>query len=78
MTTADTHYTVAGLKQGQTYTFKVEAVGRGIKYSKRERLSDVYPNELVPVEGYRWSGFGPRETVHLIPGKAVSKEAKSK
>jgi exo-poly-alpha-galacturonosidase len=78
MTTADTHYTVTGLKQGQTYTFKVEAVGRGIKYSKRERLSDVEPNGLVPVAGYRWSGFGPSETVHLIPGKAISEEEKSK
>ncbi|MDR6120585.1 exo-poly-alpha-galacturonosidase [Bacillus sp. SLBN-46] len=78
MTTAKTNYTVTGLKQGQTYTFKVEAVGRGIKYSKRERLSDVEPNGLVPVAGYRWSGFGPSETVHLIPGKAVSEEAKSK
>ncbi|WML58033.1 fibronectin type III domain-containing protein [Neobacillus sp. PS2-9] len=78
ITTANTHYMVTGLKQGKTYTFKVEAVGRGMKYSKRERLSDVYPNGLVPVAGYRWSGFGPSETVHLIPGKAISEEAKSK
>jgi exo-poly-alpha-galacturonosidase len=78
MTTAKTNYTVTGLKQGQTYTFKVEAVGRGIKYSKRERLSDVEPNGLVPVAGYRWSGFGPSKTVHLIPGKAISEEEKSK
>jgi exo-poly-alpha-galacturonosidase len=78
MTTANTNYTVSGLKQGKTYTFKVEAVGLGMKYSKRERLSDVYPNGLVPVAGYRWSGFGPSETVHLIPGKAISEEAKSK
>lgn len=70
MTTADTNYTVTGLKQGKKYTFKVEAVGKGIKYSKRERLSDVLPNGLVKVPGYRWSGFGPSTTVHLIPGKA--------
>jgi exo-poly-alpha-galacturonosidase len=78
MTTAETNYTVTGLKQGKKYTFKVEAVGRGIKYSKRERLSDVIPNGLVKVDGYRWSGNGPSETVHLIPGKAVSEEAKDK
>ncbi|WP_088042562.1 fibronectin type III domain-containing protein [Bacillus sp. EAC] len=70
MTTAKTNYTVTGLKKGEKYTFKVEAVGQGIKYSKRERLSDVIPNGLVKVLGYRWSGFGPSETVHLIPGKA--------
>ncbi|MED4205254.1 hypothetical protein [Neobacillus mesonae] len=58
------------LKQGKKYTFKVEAVGRGIKYSKRERLSDVLPNGLTQVYGYRWSGFGPSQTVHLIPGEA--------
>ncbi|MFB3168271.1 fibronectin type III domain-containing protein [Neobacillus sp. 179-C4.2 HS] len=78
MTTSETNYTVTGLKQGKKYTFKVEAVGRGIKYSKRERLSDVIPNGLVKVDGYRWSGNGPSETVHLIPGKAVSEEAKDK
>jgi exo-poly-alpha-galacturonosidase len=78
MTTDLTNYTVTGLKQGQKYTFKVEAVGRGIKFSKRERLADVIPNGLVKVFGYRWSGYGPSETVHLIPGKAVSEEAKSK
>jgi exo-poly-alpha-galacturonosidase len=78
MTTAETNYTVTGLKQGKKYTFKVEAVGRGIKYSKRERLSDVEPNGLVKVYGYRWSGNGPSESVHLIPGKAVSEEAKDK
>ncbi|HZH62815.1 MAG TPA: fibronectin type III domain-containing protein [Metabacillus sp.] len=72
ITTAETNYTVTGLKQGKKYTFKVEAVGKGIKYSKRERLSDVFPNGLVEVAGYRWSGFGPSETVHLIPGKAAS------
>lgn len=70
MTTADTNYTVTGLKQGKKYTFKVEAVGKGIKYSKRERLSDVLPNGLAEIPGYRWSGFGPSTTVHLIPGKA--------
>ncbi|TCN26308.1 fibronectin type III domain-containing protein [Mesobacillus foraminis] len=70
MTTADTNYTVTGLKQGKKYTFKVEAVGKGTKYSKRERLSDVLPNGLAEVSGYRWSGFGPSSTVHLIPGKA--------
>lgn len=78
MTTDLTNYTVTGLKQGQKYTFKVEAVGRGIKFSKRERLADVIPNGLLKVFGYRWSGYGPSETVHLIPGKAVSEEAKSK
>jgi exo-poly-alpha-galacturonosidase len=78
MTTFETNYTVTGLKQGKKYTFKVEAVGRGVKYSKRERLSDVEPNGLVKVDGYRWSGNGPSETVHLIPGKAVSEEAKNK
>lgn len=78
MTTADTSYTVTGLKQGKRYTFKVEAVGHGIKYSKRERLSDVLPNGLVEVSGYRWSGFGPSVDVHLIPGKAKSEQAKSK
>ncbi|WP_121612678.1 fibronectin type III domain-containing protein [Mesobacillus foraminis] len=71
MTTADTNYTVTGLKQGKKYTFKVEAVGKGTKYSKRERLSDVLPNGLVEVPGYRWSGSGPSTTVHLIPGKAT-------
>ncbi len=78
MTTSETSYTVTGLKQGKRYTFKVEAVGHGIKYSKRERLSDVLPNGLVEVSGYRWSGFGPSVDVHLIPGKAKSEEAKSK
>ncbi|MEH7493544.1 fibronectin type III domain-containing protein [Neobacillus niacini] len=78
MTTAETNYTVKGLKQGKRYTFKVEAVGHGTKYSKRERLSDLHPNGLVKVDGYRWSGNGPSETVHLIPGKAVSVEAKDK
>jgi exo-poly-alpha-galacturonosidase len=78
MTTAVTNYTVTGLKQGKKYTFKVEAVGRGIKYSKRERFSDVIPNGLVKVDGYRWSGNGPSEKVHLIPGKAVNEEAKAK
>ncbi|WP_223596497.1 fibronectin type III domain-containing protein [Neobacillus bataviensis] len=77
-TTAETNYTVTGLKKGKVYTFKVEAVGRGIKYSKRERLSDVIPNGLEPVTGYRWSGSGPSKTIHLIPGAAVSEEAKSK
>ncbi|MEH7304609.1 fibronectin type III domain-containing protein [Neobacillus drentensis] len=77
MTTAETHYTVTGLKQGKQYTFKVEAVGQGIKDSKRERLSNVIPNGLERVFGYRWSGFGPSETVHLIPGKAISEQAKS-
>jgi exo-poly-alpha-galacturonosidase len=74
MTTADTHYTVTGLKKGKKYTFKVEAVGRGIKYSKRERLSDQIPNGLEKAFGYRWSGFGPSKTVHLIPGKAKSEK----
>ncbi|WP_056465410.1 fibronectin type III domain-containing protein [Bacillus sp. FJAT-25509] len=69
MTTAKTYYRVTGLKKGQQYTFKVEAVGQGIKYSKRERLSDVIPNGLEKVLGYRWSGFGPSETVHTRPGK---------
>lgn len=78
MTTANTNYTITGLKQGKTYTFKVEAVGRGMKFSKRERLSDVIPNGLAPVSGYRWSGFGPSENVHLIPGKAMSNQAKSR
>ena len=77
MTTSDTSYTVTGLKQGKRYTFKVEAVGHATKYSKRERLSDVLPNGLVEVSGYRWSGFGPSVDVHLIPGKAKSKQAKS-
>ncbi|MFB3169218.1 fibronectin type III domain-containing protein [Neobacillus sp. 179-C4.2 HS] len=65
MTTADTTYTVKGLDPGKEYTFKVEAVGKGIKYSKRERLSDQIPNGLVEVEGYRWSGFGPSKTLTL-------------
>ncbi|MGM0904103.1 MAG: fibronectin type III domain-containing protein [Bacillota bacterium] len=78
MTTAETNYTVTDLKPGKKYSFKVEAVGEGTKYSKRERLADVVPNGLVKVTGYRWSGFGPSETVHLIPGKAVSEQAKSK
>lgn len=65
MTTADTTYTVKGLESGKEYTFKVEAVGKGIKYSKRERLSDVLPNGLVKLEGYRWSGFGPTNTLTL-------------
>ncbi|MEH7237387.1 fibronectin type III domain-containing protein [Bacillus sp. JJ1562] len=72
ITTSDTSYTVTGLKQGKRYTFKVEAVGHGIKYSKRERLSDILPNGLLEVSGYRWSGFGPSVDVHLIPGKAKS------
>ncbi|MDN3019459.1 fibronectin type III domain-containing protein [Paenibacillus sp. BSR1-1] len=78
MTTVETNYTVTGLKQGKVYTFKVEAVGRGIKYSKRERLSDVVPNGLKPVTGYRWSCSGPSKTIHIIPGAAVSAEAKLK
>nr|BAB85762.1 polygalacturonase P358 [Bacillus sp. P-358] len=78
MTTSDTNYTVTGLKQGKRYTFKVEAVGHASKYSKRERLSDVLPNGLLEVSGYRWSGFGPSVDVHLIPGKAKSEQAKSK
>ncbi|WP_404330102.1 fibronectin type III domain-containing protein [Mesobacillus maritimus] len=78
MTTAETNYTVTDLKPGKKYSFKVEAVGEGTKYSKRERLADVVPNGLVKVTGYRWSGFGPSETVHLIPGKSVSEQAKSK
>ncbi len=65
ITTAATIYTVKGLEPGKEYTFKVEAVGKGIKYSKRERLSDVFPNGLVRVEGYRWSGFGPSKTLTL-------------
>ncbi|MBS4211664.1 fibronectin type III domain-containing protein [Neobacillus rhizophilus] len=78
LTTAETHYTVTGLKQGKKYTFKVEAVGKGIKYSKRERLSDVIPNGLEKVFGYRWSGFGPSASAHLVPGKAISEQAKQK
>lgn len=78
MTTSDTNYTVTGLKQGKRYTFKVEAVGHAIKYSKRERLSDVLSNGLLEVSGYRWSGFGPSVDVHLIPGKAKSEQAKYK
>lgn len=77
MTTAETNYTVTDLIPGKKYSFKVEAVGEGTKYSKRERLADVVPNGLVKVTGYRWSGFGPSETVHLIPGKAVSEQVKS-
>ncbi|WP_449540153.1 fibronectin type III domain-containing protein [Ferdinandcohnia sp. Marseille-Q9671] len=73
MTTPETSYTVTGLKQGKKYTFKVEAVGHGIKFSKRERLADVIPNGLVKVSGYRWSGFGHSLNVHLIPGKAEGK-----
>jgi exo-poly-alpha-galacturonosidase len=78
MTTVETNYKVTALKQGQIYTFKVEAVGHGVKYSKRERLSDVIPNGLLKVSGYRWSGLGPSETVQLIPGKAISEQAKLK
>jgi exo-poly-alpha-galacturonosidase len=69
MTTDKTTYTVTCLKPGGKYDFKVEAVGRGIKYSKRERLSDVVPNGLVEVPGYRWSGFGPSVSVHMNAGK---------
>ncbi|NYE05693.1 exo-poly-alpha-galacturonosidase [Bacillus niacini] len=65
MTTADTTYTINGLEPGKEYTFKVEAVGKGVKYSKRERLSDVIPNGLIRVEGYRWSGFGPSKSLTL-------------
>ena len=65
MTTAETSYTVKGLDKGKEYTFKVEAVGKGVKYSKRERLSDVLANGLLRVEGYRWSGFGPSKMLTL-------------
>jgi exo-poly-alpha-galacturonosidase len=65
MTTADTTYTINGLEPGKEYTFKVEAVGKGVKYSKRERLSYVIPNGLIRVEGYRWSGFGPSKSLTL-------------
>ncbi|MFB3162966.1 fibronectin type III domain-containing protein [Neobacillus sp. 179-J 1A1 HS] len=65
ITTADTTYTLKGLEVGKEYTFKVEAVGKGVKYSKRERLSDVIPNGLIRVEGYRWSGFGPSKSLTL-------------
>ena len=69
VTTEENHYTVKGLKTGGKYTFKVEAVGRSVKYSKRERLSDILPNGLAEVREYRWSGFGPSKTIHLTPGK---------
>jgi exo-poly-alpha-galacturonosidase len=65
MTTDDTTYTVTDLEPEKEYTFKVEAVGKGIKFSKRERLSDVIPNGLLKVDGYRWSGFGPSKTLTL-------------
>ena len=67
ITTAETTFTVEGLEKG-THTFKVEAVGRSIKYSKRERYADVLSNGLVEVPGYRWSGFGPSTTVTVGPG----------
>jgi exo-poly-alpha-galacturonosidase len=66
ITTAETTFTVEGLEKG-THTFKVEAVGRSIKYSKRERYADALPNGLVEVPGYRWSGFGPSTTITLGP-----------
>ncbi|WP_251551575.1 fibronectin type III domain-containing protein [Neobacillus muris] len=67
VTTIETTYTITGLKRGKEYTFKVEAVGKGIKYSKRERLAGSvdFPEGLVAVEGYRWSGFGPSKTLTL-------------
>lgn len=64
VTTRDTTFTVDGLDQGD-YTFKVEAVGRGVKLSKRERLASQIPNGLVEVEEFRWSGSGPSTEVSL-------------
>ncbi len=67
MTTKETSYTITGLKRGKEYTFKVEAVAKGIKYSKRERLAgtEEFPDGLAAVSGYRWSGFGPSITLTL-------------
>lgn len=72
ITTKRNKYMVKDLKIGGKYTFKVEAVGTSVKYSKRERLSDILPNGLIKVTDYRWSGFGPSKTIHLksdIKGK---------
>ncbi|WP_052352909.1 fibronectin type III domain-containing protein [Neobacillus dielmonensis] len=67
MTTKETSYTITDLKRGKEYTFKVEAVAKGIKFSKRERLagSEENLNGLVAVPGYRWSGSGPSITLTL-------------